>query len=78
MPQEFLKHEIPGYLVRDTDLFSLRLSHNKMTTAKTTIAIQCEIHFAILAKMYCFFGVQNLGFFYVGGTGKLEGFEVRR
>ena len=37
MPQEFLKHAIPDYLVRGTDLFSLRLSNKKMTTANTTI-----------------------------------------
>ena len=41
MPQEFLKHAIPDYLVRSIDLFALRLSDKKMTTANTTIAIQC-------------------------------------
>ena len=40
--QEFLKHAIPDYLVRGTDLFSLRLSNKNMTTANTTIAIWCE------------------------------------
>ena len=40
--QEFLKHAIPDYLVRGTNLFSLRLSNNKMTTANTTIAVWCE------------------------------------
>ena len=37
LPQEFLKHAIPDYLVRGTDLFSLRLSNKKMTTANTTL-----------------------------------------
>ena len=41
-PQDFLSHAIPDYLVRGTDLFSLRLSNKKMTTAYTTITIQCE------------------------------------
>ena len=41
--QEFSKHAIPDYLVRGTDLISLRLSNKKMTTAKTTIAVQCEL-----------------------------------
>ena len=40
--QEFLKHAISDYLVRDTDLFSLRLSNKKVTTFNTTIAICCE------------------------------------
>ena len=29
MPQEFLKHAVPDYLVRDTALFSLRLSSKR-------------------------------------------------
>ena len=29
VPQEFLKHAAPDYLVRGTDLFSLRLSNKK-------------------------------------------------
>ena len=37
----FKKHAISDYLVRGTDLLSLRLSNLKMTTANT-IAIQCE------------------------------------
>ena len=41
-PQTFLKHAIPDYLVRGTDLFPLRLSNTKMTTANRTKAIQCE------------------------------------
>ena len=39
--QEFLKHAKPDYLIRGTDLFSLRLSNKIMTTANT-IAILCE------------------------------------
>ena len=48
VPQEFLKHGVPDYLVRGTDLFSLRLSNlreivvKKMTTANTRIAAWCE------------------------------------
>ena len=38
-PQEFLKHEIPDYVEKGTDLFSLRLSNQKMTIANITIAI---------------------------------------
>ena len=34
--QEFLKCVIPDYLVRDTDLFSLRLSNKRITTANIT------------------------------------------
>ena len=30
VPQEFLKHAIPDYLVRGTDLFSLTLSNRKI------------------------------------------------
>ena len=41
-PQEFSKHALPDYAVRGTDRFSLGLSHKKMTTANTAIAIQCE------------------------------------
>ena len=40
--QGFLKHTIPDYLERDSDLFSLRLSNKKMTTANTTTTIQYE------------------------------------
>ena len=40
--QAFLKQAIPGYLVRGTDLFFLRLSNKKMTTANTTVVILCE------------------------------------
>ena len=43
VPQEFLKYAITDYLVRDTDLFSLRLSNKKMTTAIITIAVWCEL-----------------------------------
>ena len=39
VPQEFLKHAVPGNLVGGPDLFSLRLSNQKMTTANTTIVI---------------------------------------
>lgn len=39
--QEFLNHAIPDYLVKDTDLFSLRIKFLKMTTGNTT-AIRCE------------------------------------
>ena len=42
MPQEFWKHAIPDCVVRGTDLFSLRVSDKKMTTANTRRAIQCE------------------------------------
>ena len=42
VPQEFLKHTIPDYLVRGTDLFSLNWSNKNMTTANTTIAVQYE------------------------------------
>ena len=42
VPQEFLKHTTPDYLVRGTDLFSLRLLNKKMTTTNTAIAVQCE------------------------------------
>ena len=36
------KHTTPDYLVRDTDLFSLRLSNKKMTTANRTLAVRYE------------------------------------
>ena len=39
--QEFLKHAIPAYLARGTDLSSLRLSNKKLTTANI-IAIRYE------------------------------------
>ena len=39
--KEFLKHAIPDYLVRGTDIFLLRLSSKKMTTGNTTIAVHC-------------------------------------
>ena len=42
VPQEFLKHEISDYLVRDTHIFFLRLSNKKMATANTTTGVQCE------------------------------------
>ena len=42
VPQEFIKHALLDYLVRGADLFSLRLSNKKMTTAKTTIDVWCE------------------------------------
>ena len=63
VPQIFLKHAIPDYLVRGTDLFTLRLSNIKMTTANTTIAVWCEwikiilifsqqkIHFLVCRKI---------------------------
>ena len=35
--QEILKQAIPDCLVRDTDLFSLRFSNKKMTTANTAM-----------------------------------------
>ena len=46
--QGFLKHVIPDYLVRSTDLVYGRLlnnnnnNNNKKTTGKTTVAIWCE------------------------------------
>ena len=40
--QEILKHAIPDYLLRATDLFTLRLSNKKMTIANTIITIWCE------------------------------------
>ena len=39
VPQEFLKHAMPDYLARGTDLFSLKLSGKKMTTVNTAIAV---------------------------------------
>ena len=43
VPQAFLKHVIPDYLVKGTDLFSLRWSNKKkMTAANTIIVIWCE------------------------------------
>ena len=42
VPQEFLKHAIPDYLLRSTDLFSFRLSNENMATASTAMAIWCE------------------------------------
>ena len=33
---------MPDDLVRDTELFSLRLSNKSMTAAHTAIAVQCE------------------------------------
>ena len=43
MPQDFLKHAIPDYLVRGTDLFSLRLSNKKMTAANTALQWKCPV-----------------------------------
>ena len=40
--QGFLKHAMPDYLVRGTDLFSLRLSNKRMITANTIITVWCE------------------------------------
>ena len=40
--EQLLKHAIADYVVRGTDLFSLRLSNKKMITANITIAIWCE------------------------------------
>ena len=40
--QDFLEYAMPDYLVKGTNLFYLRLSQ-KMTTANTTVAIQCEL-----------------------------------
>ena len=40
--QKSLKHAIPASLIKDNDLFSLRLSNKKMTTANTAIAMWCE------------------------------------
>ena len=37
-----LKHPTPDYLVRSTELFSLRLSNKKMTAANTTRAVRYE------------------------------------
>ena len=54
----FLKHATPDCLVRGTDLFSRRGSNKKMTTANTTVAVQCEwlniiaIFFVRLTKIY--------------------------
>ena len=42
-PQEFLKHAVPDYLVRGTDLFSLRWSNKKMTAlAGVAQWIECQ------------------------------------
>ena len=59
VPQEFLKHAISDYVVRDTDLFSLRLSNKKkMTMANTTITIWWEciktISISLSAKKFFF------------------------
>ena len=40
--REFPKCTVSDYLVRGTDLFSLRLSNKKMATANTTVAIWCD------------------------------------
>ena len=42
VPQEFLKHAVPDYVVRGTHLFSLRFSNKTMTTANTTLAVWYE------------------------------------
>lgn len=42
MLQEFLKHAVPDYLVKDTDLFSLRLPNKILPIANTTTAVSCE------------------------------------
>ena len=61
--QEFLNHATPDYLVRGTDLFSLRLPNKKMTTVDAAIAVLCEwikitpIFFQISKKYSVFFGV---------------------
>lgn len=39
MPKELLKHAIPDYLVWDPDLFSLRLSNLKLSTANTIVML---------------------------------------
>ena len=62
--QGFLKHAIPGCWVRGTDLFSLRWSNKKMTTATTTIAIgvnesKSHLFFVRLEKIILFGVLQN-------------------
>ena len=42
VPQVLLKHAVPAYLVRGTDLFSVRLSNKKIITTNTKIAIWYE------------------------------------
>ena len=60
VPQEFLKHAVPDYLVKGTDLFSLRLSNlKKKTAANTTIAIgvnESKLHlcFCEMGKKHIF------------------------
>ena len=53
--QEFLKHAIPGHLMRGTDLCRSRSSDKNMTTANTTIAIWCE--WIKVIPIYIFFFV---------------------
>ena len=41
--QEFLKHAITDYIVRSTDLFSIKLSNlKKMTRPNTSVAVLCD------------------------------------
>ena len=70
LPQEFLKHAIPGYLVRGRP-FPLRLSNWKMTTTNTIIAIQYKWikiipNFCQIGKKIYFFDVpQNFSNYFL-------------
>ena len=62
--QEFVEHAVPDYLCRGTDLFFLRLSNKKMTTANTiAIAVTesklCLFFLSDWQKIYFFGVLQN-------------------
>ena len=66
VPQEFLKPATPDYLVRDTDLFSLRLLNKKVKTANTAIYVWYEwikiipiLFFTQIGKNHTFWCAQN-------------------
>ena len=42
LPQKMLKHAVPDYLVRGTDLFSFTLSNKKDDSSQQTRAVWCE------------------------------------
>lgn len=44
VPREFLKRATPGYAVRGSGLFSLRLTDQKRTTPSTTTSVRRECH----------------------------------
>ena len=64
VPQACLKHATPDYLVRGTDLSSLRLWNKKITTANTTIASSVNesklyLYFFARSAKYTFSGVPH-------------------